>query len=141
MRRNLQKGVISYILTNLYGLFTWFWILDNYEHIVGRKRWLRSNWFCEKLAYVIDLCLWFVVKSWIHYSNSLLAVECGAITTSHFMIFRDTTLENVKQQIRSLEIKLDSVNAQHLKEKEEWGLSLQNVEETWRSSALCYFVK
>ncbi|XP_027914259.1 protein GRIP isoform X2 [Vigna unguiculata] len=45
---------------------------------------------------------------------------------------RDSTLENVKQQIRSLEIKLDSVNAQQLKEKEEWGLSLQNVEETWR---------
>jgi len=81
------------------------------------------------------------VKSWIHYSNSLLAVEYGAVTTSHFMIFRDSTLENVKQQIRSLEIKLDSVNAQQLKEKEEWGLSLQNVEETWRSSALCYFVK
>ncbi|CAJ1930632.1 unnamed protein product [Sphenostylis stenocarpa] len=45
---------------------------------------------------------------------------------------RDTALANVKQQIRSLEIKLDSVNAQHLREKEEWGLSLQNVEETWR---------
>ncbi|KAJ1403869.1 GRIP domain [Sesbania bispinosa] len=45
---------------------------------------------------------------------------------------RDTALENAKQQIRSLEIKLDSVSAQHLKEKEEWGLSLQNVEETWR---------
>jgi len=57
------------------------------------------------------------------------------------MIFRDTTLENVKQQIRSLEIKLDSVNAQHLKEKEEWGLSLKNVEETWRSNTLCYLVK
>jgi len=57
------------------------------------------------------------------------------------MIVRDTTLENVKQQIRSLEIKLDSVNAQHLKEKEEWGLSLQNVEETWRSNTLCCLVK
>lgn len=45
---------------------------------------------------------------------------------------RDTALENTKQQIRSLEIKLDSANVQHLKEKEEWGLSLQNVEETWR---------
>ncbi|KAG5060915.1 hypothetical protein JHK87_001944 [Glycine soja] len=45
---------------------------------------------------------------------------------------RDTALENVKQQIRSFEIKLDSANVKHLKEKEEWGLSLQNVEETWR---------
>lgn len=45
---------------------------------------------------------------------------------------RDTTLENAKQQIRSLELKLDSISAQHLKEKEEWGLSLHNVEETWR---------
>ncbi|KAK4262008.1 hypothetical protein QN277_027625 [Acacia crassicarpa] len=45
---------------------------------------------------------------------------------------RDTALENVKGQIRSLEMKFDSVNAQHLKEKEAWGLSLQNVEETWR---------
>ncbi|KAK2373238.1 Golgi-localized GRIP domain-containing protein [Trifolium repens] len=45
---------------------------------------------------------------------------------------RDTALENAKQQIRSLETKLDLVSAQHLREKEEWGLSLQNVEETWR---------
>ncbi|TKY70262.1 GRIP protein [Spatholobus suberectus] len=45
---------------------------------------------------------------------------------------RDTVLENAKQKIRNLEIKLDSANVQHLKEKEEWGLSLQNVEETWR---------
>ncbi|KAK7272870.1 hypothetical protein RIF29_13910 [Crotalaria pallida] len=45
---------------------------------------------------------------------------------------RDMALENAKQQIRSLETRLDSANAQHLKEKEEWGLSLQNVEETWR---------
>ncbi|KAK7309402.1 hypothetical protein RJT34_06099 [Clitoria ternatea] len=46
---------------------------------------------------------------------------------------RDTALENAKQQIKSFEMKLDSVNAQHLKEKEEWGVSLQNVEETWRT--------
>ncbi|KAF7829034.1 protein GRIP [Senna tora] len=45
---------------------------------------------------------------------------------------RDTALEDAKEQIRNLEIKLDSANAQHLKEKEAWGLSLQNVEETWR---------
>ncbi|RDX75525.1 Protein GRIP, partial [Mucuna pruriens] len=45
---------------------------------------------------------------------------------------RDTALENAKQHTRNLEIKLDSANVQHLKEKEEWGLSLQNVEETWR---------
>ena len=64
-----------------------------------------------------------------------------AFTTSHSINFRDTALENVKQQIRSLEIKLDSANAKHLKEKEEWGLSLQNVQETWRSNALCYLVK
>lgn len=57
------------------------------------------------------------------------------------MNFRDTALENVKQHIRSLEIKLDSASAQHLKEKEEWGLSLQNVEETWRSNTLLHLVK
>lgn len=57
------------------------------------------------------------------------------------MNFRDAALENVKQHIRSLEIKLDSASAQHLKEKEEWGLSLQNVEETWRSNTLLHLVK
>lgn len=57
------------------------------------------------------------------------------------MNFRDNALENAKQQIRSLEIKLDSLSAQHLKEKEEWGLSLQNVEETWRSNTHNYLVK
>ncbi|XP_019420180.1 PREDICTED: protein GRIP-like isoform X2 [Lupinus angustifolius] len=45
---------------------------------------------------------------------------------------RDTGLENATQRIRSLETRLDSANAQHLTEKEAWGLSLQNVEETWR---------
>ncbi|KAI4327827.1 hypothetical protein L6164_020244 [Bauhinia variegata] len=45
---------------------------------------------------------------------------------------RDTALEKAKQQRKSLEMKLDSVNAQHQKEKEAWELSLQNVEETWR---------
>lgn len=45
---------------------------------------------------------------------------------------RDTALKNVMEKIRGLEMKLDSANAQHLKEKEAWGLSLQNVEETWR---------
>ncbi|KAL1315968.1 hypothetical protein AAHE18_15G029300 [Arachis hypogaea] len=48
------------------------------------------------------------------------------------LVERETALENAKQLIRSLETKLDSANAQHLKEKEEWGLSLKNVEETWR---------
>ncbi|PNY16770.1 protein GRIP-like, partial [Trifolium pratense] len=57
---------------------------------------------------------------------------CGALTASHLMNFRDTALENAKQQIRSLETKLDLLSAKHLREKEEWGLSLQNVEETWR---------
>lgn len=50
------------------------------------------------------------------------------------MYFRDSALKNVKEQIRSLEIKLNSANAQHLKEKEAWGQSLQNVEEMWRSN-------
>ncbi|KAI9083346.1 hypothetical protein K1719_034712 [Acacia pycnantha] len=53
------------------------------------------------------------------------------------VVLRDTALENVKEQIRSLEMKLDSVNAPHLKEKEAWGLGLQNVEETWRSIDFC----
>ncbi|XLS78550.1 hypothetical protein HN51_062775, partial [Arachis hypogaea] len=49
-----------------------------------------------------------------------------------FINFRETALENAKQLVRNLETKLDSANAQHLKEKEELGLSLKNVEETWR---------
>ncbi|KAJ0041172.1 hypothetical protein Pint_28642 [Pistacia integerrima] len=45
---------------------------------------------------------------------------------------RDAVLDNAKQQIKNLEIKLDSLNAQHLLEKETWGRTLQNVEESWR---------
>lgn len=62
-------------------------------------------------------------------------LKCVAVMTS-LIYFRETALENVKEQIRSLEMKFDSVNAQHIKEKEAWGLSLQNVEETWRSNSL-----
>ncbi|KAH7521122.1 hypothetical protein ACOSP7_022543 [Xanthoceras sorbifolium] len=45
---------------------------------------------------------------------------------------RDAALNNVKQQIKSMEIKLDSMNANHQSEKEAWEKNLQNVEETWR---------
>ncbi|XP_031276037.1 protein GRIP isoform X1 [Pistacia vera] len=45
---------------------------------------------------------------------------------------RDAVLDNAKQQIKNLEIKLDSLNAQHLLEKETWGRTLQNVEESWQ---------
>ncbi|XP_044470267.1 protein GRIP [Mangifera indica] len=45
---------------------------------------------------------------------------------------RDAALDNARQQIKNLEIKLDSLNAQHLLEKETWGKTLQNVEESWQ---------
>ncbi|KAF3440864.1 hypothetical protein FNV43_RR19150 [Rhamnella rubrinervis] len=45
---------------------------------------------------------------------------------------RDAVLSNAKQQINSLETKLDSVNACHLSDKEAWEVSLRNLEETWR---------
>jgi hypothetical protein len=41
-------------------------------------------------------------------------------------------LNNAKQQIKSLEIKLISANASHQSDKEAWEMNLQNLEETWR---------
>ncbi|KAK1587300.1 hypothetical protein Q3G72_011581 [Acer saccharum] len=45
---------------------------------------------------------------------------------------RDAALNNAKQQIKSMEIKLDSMNSNHQSEKETWEKNLQNVEETWQ---------
>ncbi|TXG59898.1 hypothetical protein EZV62_014471 [Acer yangbiense] len=45
---------------------------------------------------------------------------------------RDAVLNNAKQQIKSMEIKLDSMNSNHQSEKETWEKNLQNVEETWQ---------
>ncbi|TYG98405.1 hypothetical protein ES288_A10G115100v1 [Gossypium darwinii] len=45
---------------------------------------------------------------------------------------RDATLENTKQQIKSLESNLHSANARHQSEKAAWEIDLKNLEETWR---------
>lgn len=45
---------------------------------------------------------------------------------------RELVLNNAKQQIKSLEIKLISANASHQSDKEAWEMNLQNLEETWR---------
>ncbi|XP_041016605.1 protein GRIP isoform X2 [Juglans microcarpa x Juglans regia] len=45
---------------------------------------------------------------------------------------RDMILDNAKQQIKNLEIKLISANASHQSDKEAWEMNLQNLEETWR---------
>lgn len=55
--------------------------------------------------------------------------------------YRDAALNNAMQQIKSLEIKLDSTNAHHRSAKEAWEVNLSNLEETWRGniSGLIYF--
>lgn len=45
---------------------------------------------------------------------------------------RDAALSSAKQQIKSIEKKLDSANARYQSEKEAWEINLQNLEETWR---------
>ncbi|CAL5366075.1 unnamed protein product [Camellia sinensis] len=45
---------------------------------------------------------------------------------------RDAALSTVEQQIKSMEIKLNSDNSRYQSEKETWEISLQNLEETWR---------
>lgn len=45
---------------------------------------------------------------------------------------RDAALNNANQQIKSIEIKLDSMNTKHQVEKEAWEKNLQTVEESWR---------
>lgn len=53
--------------------------------------------------------------------------------TLQFHIYsRDLLLDNAKQQIKSLEVKLVSANASHQSDKEAWEMNLQNLEETWR---------
>ncbi|XP_052196799.1 protein GRIP [Diospyros lotus] len=45
---------------------------------------------------------------------------------------RDAALSTAKQQIESMETKLNSANARHQSEKEKWEINLQNLEETWQ---------
>ncbi|GFZ09445.1 golgi-localized GRIP domain-containing protein [Actinidia rufa] len=45
---------------------------------------------------------------------------------------RDEALSSAEQQIKSMQIKLNSADARYLSEKEAWEISLQNLEETWR---------
>ncbi|KAG8660079.1 hypothetical protein MANES_02G112700v8 [Manihot esculenta] len=45
---------------------------------------------------------------------------------------RDAALNNSKQQMKSIEIKLDSANSRYQFEKEAWETNLQNLEESWR---------
>ncbi|KAK9227888.1 hypothetical protein WN944_020832 [Citrus x changshan-huyou] len=45
---------------------------------------------------------------------------------------RDAALNNANQQIKSIEIKLDSMNTKHQMEKEAWEKNIQTVEESWR---------
>ncbi|XP_062144224.1 protein GRIP [Alnus glutinosa] len=45
---------------------------------------------------------------------------------------RDLLLDNAKQQIKSLEVKIVSANASHQSDKEAWEMNLQNLEETWQ---------
>ncbi|KAL0380614.1 UNVERIFIED_CONTAM: protein GRIP [Sesamum angustifolium] len=45
---------------------------------------------------------------------------------------RDSALSTLEQQIKNLQLKLDSALSTHQSDKEAWDRSLQNVEETWR---------
>ncbi|XP_057972873.1 protein GRIP isoform X2 [Malania oleifera] len=48
------------------------------------------------------------------------------------LVARDEALSCAEQQIKSMELKLDSANAHFQSDKETWEISLQNLEETWR---------
>jgi len=50
-----------------------------------------------------------------------------------FIDCRDAALNTAKQQMKTIEMNLDSMNARHQKDKEAWELDLKNLEETWRS--------
>lgn len=56
------------------------------------------------------------------------------------MLFRDAALSMAEQQIKNLQLKFDSALSRHQSEKEAWDRSLQNVEETWRCSAIIFFL-
>ncbi|XP_062102750.1 protein GRIP [Humulus lupulus] len=46
---------------------------------------------------------------------------------------RESALIDVKQQIKSLELKLDSANARNQSDRETWERNLRNLEEMWQS--------
>ncbi|KAF8011350.1 hypothetical protein BT93_J1833 [Corymbia citriodora subsp. variegata] len=46
---------------------------------------------------------------------------------------RDAALNTAKQQMKTFEMNLDSMNARHQKDKEAWEVDLRNLEETWQN--------
>ena len=62
-----------------------------------------------------------------------LRTKKSDLTLQLHIYSRELVLDNAKQQIKSLEIKLNSANASHQSDKETWEMNLQNIEETWRS--------
>ncbi|RVW32889.1 Protein GRIP [Vitis vinifera] len=61
-----------------------------------------------------------------------LATRCLVFVVLQPPIAKDAALSSAKQQIKSIEKKLDSANARYQSEKEAWEINLQNLEETWR---------
>ncbi|KAJ7953212.1 protein GRIP [Quillaja saponaria] len=59
-------------------------------------------------------------------------LQDGMANRNYELTERETSLDNAKLQIKSLEINLDSANSRHQSEKEAWELNLQNIEETWQ---------
>lgn len=81
--------------------------------------------------YLKSLSIILFMTSLEEYVVNLCKVEI--ILNFQFYIYdRDAILSNAKQQIKSLETKLDYVNRRHLSDKEAWELNLHNLEETWR---------
>lgn len=54
------------------------------------------------------------------------------------VLYRDEALIAAEQQIKSIELKLNSALSSYQSEKEAWEVNLQNVEETWRCKFLTF---
>lgn len=84
--------------------------------------------FCNSLIWNSKLPVFVAIKC-IDFRRS---AKNSSLTLQFHIYSRDLLLDNAKQQIKSLEVKLVSANASHQSDKKAWEMNLQNLEETWR---------
>lgn len=101
--------------------------VEYYAH----TRWLTLSSFTPSGSIVLNLNCWSTVS---FYRVDLVFIALGEWinTLIRQILSRDEALRATEQQIRSMEMKLNSAFSAHQKEKEAWEINLHNVEETWR---------
>lgn len=121
---------------------------------MGKEKWKgKVCLVLLEVNYITLFLFWHMQKAYGHIDPILVGLNnwCGGVGepfkftfpsvfflskfcffSKFHALYRDEALSAAEQQIKSIELKLNSALSSHQSEKETWELNLQNVEETWR---------